>query len=136
MTIFHPPDNEPTSLSPFFRKNLYLMSKLLKKGLKKLTCIGYKKGEESSSQKYDRYKTVPYKKRKSTLPKIISPAVMATFEVRDEYLDNPYPVVMEDCVNKRLDETYRDISEHDIETDLNATKLVIEKYPDGHDDDE
>ena len=42
---------------------------------------------------------------------------------------------MEDCVNKKLDETHRDISEHDIETNLNATKMVIEKYPDGHDDD-
>ena len=43
---------------------------------------------------------------------------------------------MEDCVNKKLDETQRYISEHDIETNMNATKMVIEKYPDGHEDDE
>ena len=43
--------------------------------------------------------------------------------------------MIEYCVNKKLDETYRDISEHDIETNLNATKKVIEKYPDGHDGD-
>ena len=41
---------------------------------------------------------------------------------------------MEYCVNKKLDEKHIDISEHDIESNLNATKLVIEKYPDGHDD--
>ena len=33
---------------------------------------------------------------------------------------------MEYCVNKKLDETQRDISEHDTETNLNATKRVIE----------
>ena len=44
--------------------------------------------------------------------------------------------MMEDCVNKKVDETHRDISEHDIETNLNVTKVVIKKYPDGHDDDE
>ena len=43
---------------------------------------------------------------------------------------------MEDCVNKKLDETHRGISEHDTETNLNAPSMVIEKYPDGHDDDE
>ena len=41
---------------------------------------------------------------------------------------------MADCMNKKLDETHRYISDHDIETNLNATKIVIEKYPDGHDD--
>ena len=41
---------------------------------------------------------------------------------------------MEDFVNNKLDETHRDISEHDIETNLNATKMVIEKYADDHDD--
>ena len=39
-------------------------------------------------------------------------------------------------MNKKLDGTHRDISKHDIETNLDATKMVIEKYPDGHDDDE
>ena len=61
---------------------------------------------------------------------------MATCDVRDEYTYNSSPVVMEDYVNKKLDETNRDISEHDIETYMNATKMAIEKYPDGHDDDE
>ena len=42
---------------------------------------------------------------------------------------------MEYYVNKKLDETHRDISEHDVETNMNATKMEIEKYPDGHDDD-
>ena len=50
---------------------------------------------------------------------------MATCEVRDEYLDDSYPVLMKDCVNKKLDETHRDISELDIETNLNATKMAI-----------
>ena len=61
---------------------------------------------------------------------------MAIFEVRDEYPDDSSPVVMEDCVNNNLDDTHIDISEHDIETNLYATKTVIEKFPDGHDDDE
>ena len=32
--------------------------------------------------------------------------------------------------------THRDISQRDIKTNMNATKMVIEKYTDGHDDDE
>ena len=51
--------------------------------------------------------------------------MVATCEVRDEHHDESSPVVMEDCVNKKLDETHRDVSEHDIETNLNATKTVI-----------
>ena len=58
--------------------------------------------------------------------------MVATCEVRDEYLNDSYPVVMKDCVNKNLYETHRDISEHNKETNLNATKMVIEKYLDGH----
>ena len=56
-------------------------------------------------------------------------------EVIDEYTDDSSPVVMEDFVNKKTDETHRDISEHDIQTNMNVTKMVIEKYPDVHDDD-
>ena len=74
------------------------------------------------------------KKSNATLPNITSPAVVATCEVRDEYPDYLSPVVMEYCVNKKLDETHRDISEHDIENNLNTTKIVLEKYPDSHDD--
>ena len=39
-------------------------------------------------------------------------------------------------MNKKLDETHIDISEHNIENNLNATKMIIEKHPYGHDDDE
>ena len=77
-----------------------------------------------------------YKKRKATLPKITSPAVVATCEVIYEYPDDSYTVVMEDFVNKKMDETHRYISEHDIESNINATKIVIEKYPDAHDDED
>ena len=61
---------------------------------------------------------------------------MAICEVIDGYRDDTSTVVMEDFVNKKLDETHRDIYEHDIDTNMNATKTVIKKYPDGHDDDE
>ena len=60
---------------------------------------------------------------------------MATCEVIYEYPDDSSPFVMEDFVNNKLDETQRDIFEHDVETNLNSMKMVIEKYPDGHDDD-
>ena len=39
-------------------------------------------------------------------------------------------------MNRKLDETPRDISEHDMETNMNATKMVIEKYTDDHDHEE
>ena len=52
---------------------------------------------------------------------------MATCEAGDENPDGSSPVVMEDCVNKKLDKTHRDISEHDIETNMNAMKMVMEK---------
>ena len=86
------------------------------------------------SQEYDRDRTVQYKNRKATLPKITYPDMMNICEVIDECPDDTSPVVMEDCVNNNLDEIHRDISEHDIETNLNATKMVIEKYADDHDD--
>ena len=62
--------------------------------------------------------------------------MMEIFEVRHECPDETYPVVMEGCVNKNMDETHRDISEHDIETNWDAMKVVIEEFPDGHGDDE
>ena len=43
---------------------------------------------------------------------------------------------MEYYVNNNLDETHRDISEHDIETNRDIIKMVIEECPGGHDDDE
>ena len=42
---------------------------------------------------------------------------------------------MEDCVNKNLDETHTYIFEHDIETNWDAMKMVIEEFVYGHDDD-
>ena len=47
-------------------------------------------------------------------------------EVRDECTGDTSAVVMEDCVNDNLDEIHRDISEHDIETNRYAMKMVIE----------
>ena len=40
--------------------------------------------------------------------------MMDICEVNDEFPDGKSPVVMEYCVNKNLDETHRDISEHGI----------------------
>ena len=50
--------------------------------------------------------------------------------------DGTYPVVMEYCVNKNLDETYRYVSENDKETNRDAMKMVIEEFPDDLDEDE
>ena len=50
---------------------------------------------------------------------------MEIFEVRDEYPYDSSPVVMEDFLNNNLDETHRDISETDIETNRDAIKMVI-----------
>ena len=61
---------------------------------------------------------------------------MAKCEVRNEYPYDLSTVVMESCVNKKLDETHRDISEHDIENNLNAPKTVMGKYPYCHNDGE
>ena len=68
------------------------MWKWLKKGWNNWTCIEYKKGEEWTSQEYEKYRTVQYKKRKAKLSKITSPAMMAIFEVIDECTDDTYPV--------------------------------------------
>ena len=62
-----------------------------------------KKVESLSSQEYDKDRTVQYKKRKTTLSKIVSPVMVEICEVRDEYHDDSSPVVMEDFVNKNLD---------------------------------
>ena len=42
---------------------------------------------------------------------------------------------MEDCVNKNLDEIKRDITEHEIETNGDAMKMLIQKFPYVQDDD-
>ena len=56
-------------------------------------------------------------------------------EVRYEYPDYSSKVAMVDSLNKKMDQTHRDISENDIETYRDAMKMVIEEFPDGHDDD-
>ena len=43
---------------------------------------------------------------------------------------------MEGCVNKNLDETHRYISKHVIKPNWDAIKMLIEEFPDGHDDEE
>ena len=62
--------------------------------------------------------------------------MMELCKLRDEFPHDTYLVVMEYCVNKNLDETQRDISEHGIETNWDAMKMVIEECPDDQDDDE
>ena len=42
------------------------------------------KKEKMSSQEYDKNRTVQHKKSKTTLPKIVSPAMMDTFEEYDK----------------------------------------------------
>ena len=42
---------------------------------------------------------------------------------------------MEDFVNKNLDETHKNIPEHDIETNQDSMKMIMEECPDGPDDD-
>ena len=56
-------------------------------------------------------------------------------EVRNEYPDASYPVVMEDCVDNNSGETQRNMFEQNIKTNLDATKMVIETFLDVHDDD-
>ena len=52
--------------------------------------------------------------------------MMEIFEVIYEFHDGTSPVVMEDCVNKNMDETHTDISEHSIKTKKDSMKMVIE----------
>ena len=73
---------------------------------------------------------------KASIPKITPPAVVEIYEVRYECSDDSYAGVMEDCVNKNLDVTHIYVYEYDIENNVDAIKMVIEKFPDGHDDGE
>ena len=66
-----------------------------------------KKGDELSSQEYEKEIIVQYKKRKSTLPNITSPAMMEVCEVRDECPFDTYPFLMQYRVNKNLDDISR-----------------------------
>ena len=47
---------------------------------------------------------------------------MEICKVRDEYTEDSSSFVIEDCVNKNLDETHR-------ETNMDVTKMVIKKFP-------
>ena len=51
--------------------------------------------------------------------------MMEKCEVRDEYPSDSSPVMMEDFVNKNLDEIHRYIHEQDIETNWGAMKMAI-----------
>ena len=62
--------------------------------------------------------------------------MMEICEVRDECPYDTSIVVMEDCVNKNMDEIHRYITEHDIETNWYSMKMAMEEFPDGQDDDE
>ena len=61
---------------------------------------------------------------------------MEISEVRDECPDDKSTVVMEDCVNNRLEEIHRDITENETETNWDAIKMVIEEFLDDQNDDE
>ena len=58
-----------------------------------------KKGEMFSYDEYDKDRTVQYKKRKGTLPKIAYPANMNTSEA--EFSDDTYPIEKEEGINDR-----------------------------------
>ena len=62
--------------------------------------------------------------------------MMDICEVRYEYPDDSSTVMTEDCVNKNLDETHTDISEHDKEINWDAMKTLIEVFPESCDYDE
>ena len=83
-----------------------------------------KKGDELSPQEYDKYITVQHKKKKTVLlenkspltcimkskatpPNITSPDKMEVCGIIDEFPDDTSPVMMEDCVNKHLDDITR-----------------------------
>ena len=66
-----------------------------------------RKGDEMSSQKYDKDITGQCKKIKSTLPKIASPDIMKACEVREGFPDDTYAVVIEYFVNKNMDDVFR-----------------------------
>ena len=51
--------------------------------------------------------------------------MMEICEARDECTDDTSPVMMEDFVNKNLDEIHRYIHEQDIETNWGAMKMAI-----------
>ena len=80
-----------------------------KKNLNRVT----KKRDKGLSQEHEKDRTVQYKKRKESLPKIISPDMMDICEVRDECPDGTSPVVMGDFLYKNSDEIHREIYEHD-----------------------
>ena len=59
--------------------------------------------------------------------------MMQMCDIRDECTDETSTVVMEDYANNNLDETHRDVYEHNNKTSRNAMKMAIEEFPDGHD---
>ena len=52
--------------------------------------------------------------------------MMEVCEVRGEFPDDKYPVVIKGCGNNNLDEIHRDITEDETETNWDAMKMVTE----------
>ena len=92
--------------------------------MKEINLHRVKKGDELSSQDYEQEITVKQKnkktlllknnipltgimKRKETLPRIIYPSIMEVCGIIMKFPDDTYPVFMEDCVNKKLDDINR-----------------------------
>ena len=50
---------------------------------------------------------------------------MEICEERDKFPDEKSPVAMEACVNNKLDEIHRDITENETETKRDTMKMVI-----------
>ena len=64
--------------------------------------MGYKKKGKLSSQEYDKDRTVQQKKRKATLPKIVSPDMMDICEA--ELSDDTAPIDKEEGLCYRKDD--------------------------------
>ena len=84
-----------------------------------------KKGDKLSSNEYDKDITFQQKNRRSTPPNITPPAMMEVCEVRDKCTDTTSTVVMEDFLNKNLDEIQRDMTENETETNWDTLNKVI-----------
>ena len=65
------------------------------------------KGDKGLSQEYEKDRTVQHKKRKATLPKIASPAMMDTCET--EFSDDSSPMDEEGGVSDRNDDKNKNI---------------------------
>ena len=79
-----------------------------------------------SSQEYDKGRTILHKKRKATLPKIASPAIMDVCEA--EFLVDASPIEMEEGVNDRNDdnnEKYEEEKEAEFPDDTSLVEMEV-----------